>query len=120
MEFTISLRDASDAAIFSAVPGVSAHSRRDEKKSLTGEEFALTLIVSLVASASYDGMKAAAFKIMESARRYSIESGQKSDGYVLKFNGLSYRVDVEADLEALTQNIEIAIKSELDERRWKA
>lgn len=120
MEFAIPLRDASDADIFSGMAGVSAYVKRKEKKGLTGEEFAITLVVSLVASASYDGLKAAAFRVIESARNYFLESGQKSDGSVLKFNGISYRVDAEADLEVLAQNIETAIKSELDERRWKA
>jgi hypothetical protein len=114
LKFVLPLQNASDSALFKAITGVTVEVNKGKYKGLTGSEFAITLAVSFIASATYDSLKAIAQNIISGARDYSPATNPKSDNTKINFNGLLYPISSEADLKILMVAVEAAIKSGLE------
>lgn len=114
LKFVIPLRNASDCAIFNAIAGVTVEVNKRNNKGLTGSEFAITLVVSLVASAAYDSLKSVAQKITRGAWDYFHTPNQKFDNAKVNFNGTLYPMNSEADLRDLMGAVEAVTKSVLE------
>lgn len=114
LKFAIPLRNAGDSAFFKTITGVTVEVNKRKNKGLTGSEFAITLAVSFVASATYDSLKAIAQKIIKDAKDYSYATNPKPDNTKINFNGTIYPISSEADLEILIVAVECAIKSGLE------
>jgi hypothetical protein len=114
LKFVFPLQNVSDSALFNAITGVTVEVNKGKYKGLTGNEFAITLAVSFIASATYDSLKAIAQNIISGARDYSHATNPKSDNTKMNFNGLLYPISSEADLKILMFAVEAATKSGLE------
>ena len=113
LEFVIPLRHASDAATFNSIGGLDTKAGKPKRKRLTGDQLATTVVISLIASATYDGLKAAAFQVVTETRKYFRANDTGMKNAAVNFNGIPYSVETEADQERLMHDVEAAIKSSL-------